>query len=59
MNITTETAKVISLEILGRTWMVKARRRQRSVGTFAAARQLRKQGVGLSTALLLLTGRVV
>lgn len=44
-------------EFLGAAWCSKVRRRQRNVGTFAAARQLRKSGVGLTVALLLLVGR--
>ena len=44
---------------LGRAWCMRVKRRQRWAGTYAVAKQLRKQGVGLATALLLLTERVV
>ena len=42
-------------EYLGMSWCSRLRRRVRMAGTYAVARQLRKSGVGLQTALLLLT----
>ena len=41
-------------EWLGRTWASRIRRRARWAGVYHVARQLRKQGVGLQTALVLL-----
>jgi hypothetical protein len=40
---------------LGRAWSMRVKRRQRYAGTYAVARQLKKQGVGLQVALILLT----
>lgn len=45
-------------EILGRAWASKIRRHARKAGTLQAARNLRKQGVGLGLARLLLLGRM-
>ena len=40
-------------------WLIaKARRQQVTLGTFQAARNLRKQGVPLQLALAILTGRI-
>jgi hypothetical protein len=44
--------------LLGREWCSKVRRHQAKAGTFQAARNLRKRGVGLLMAKLLLLGRV-
>lgn len=44
--------------ILGRTWCSKVRRHARKAGVLQAARNLRKQGVGLGVARLLLLGRL-
>ena len=49
----------LSYTFLGRSWCMRVKRRQRWAGTYATARQLRKQGIGLATSLLLLTGRVI
>ena len=46
-------------EFLGRAWTMKVARVQRKVGTLQAARNLRKQGVPLTVAMLLLTGQVL
>lgn len=43
---------------LGRAWIRAVRKRQRWAGTYQVAKNLRKQGVGLLTAKLLLLGRV-
>jgi len=40
---------------IGRTWAIRIKRRQKWAGTYAVAKQLRKQGVGIQTALILLT----
>ena len=40
---------------LGRSWYFRIKHRQQEVGTYAVAKQLRKQGCGLQTALILLT----
>jgi len=40
---------------LGRSWYFRIKRRQQWAGTYAVAKQLRKQGCGLQTALILLT----
>lgn len=42
---------------LGRFYLEKVRANQRAVGTLQAAKNLRKQGVPLEIALLVLTGR--
>lgn len=44
-------------ETLGRAWSSKVRRNVRQAGVYQAARNLRKQGVGLGMARLLLLGR--
>jgi hypothetical protein len=45
-------------EFLGRAWASKVRRQARNAGIRQAAANLRKQGVGLATARLLLLGRM-
>ncbi len=44
--------------ILGRTWASRVRRQARHAGVYQAARNLRKHGVGLLTARLLILGKV-
>ena len=43
---------------LGRSWYFRIKRRQQWAGTYAVAKQLRKQGVGIVCAKLILLGRV-
>lgn len=45
-------------EVLGRAWCSRVRRQARNAGVLQAARNLRKQGVGLGVARLLLLGRL-
>ena len=51
--------KTALYEFLGRSWCRKARRCAKLSGNYQAARNLRKQGVGLAVALALLTGRII
>ena len=52
---TPDVVRTSDYEILGRIWRSKCRRLARVSGVHQVARNLRKQGVGLMTALLLLT----
>lgn len=44
-------------EFLGRAWASKVRRNARNAGVRQAAHNLKKQGIGLLTARLLLLGK--